>query len=196
MKPLNAPRLVAATLLVVAALSGCGDRPAEKAGRQIDQATSKAAEKIDEAAGKAAVKIDQVADKASATIDRTAGEVAQKVEEATSTVRQEAEIAGRKLDKAGDVITDAGITAQVKAAILAYPGLKSLEINVDTTNGVVKLTGTVDSPIDRQRSAEIAAAVAGVKSVSNQLTVTVIDSRQHQRADLRSDATALVSRRG
>lgn len=139
-------RLLVALSLTLA-FAGCGERAAENAGKQIDQATGKVSEKIDEAAGKAAQKVDQV----------------------VSTVKQEATVAGREVGKVGEAITDTGITAQVKAAIIAYPGLKSLSINVDTINGVVFLSGFVDSPADRQRSGEIAAAVSGVRSVDNNL---------------------------
>lgn len=165
MNRLRAPRRIFVLSLMLAFLSGCGDRPAERVGRQIDQAT-----------GEVAQKIEQATNGVSEKIDRAAGKVTQKVDQVVSTVEQEVATAGRKVAQAGDAITDTGITAQVKAAILAYPRLKSVNINVDTNGGVVFLTGFVDSPADRQRSGEIAAAVAGVKSVHNHLIVNPHDS--------------------
>jgi hyperosmotically inducible periplasmic protein len=40
---------------------------------------------------------------------------------------------------------DAAITAKIKAEILSDPLLKISQINVTTVNGVVKLSGLVDS---------------------------------------------------
>ena len=45
------------------------------------------------------------------------------------------------------------------------------KINVDTANGVVTLSGAVDSPSKVDRATQVAQAVQGVKSVDNRLTV-------------------------
>jgi hyperosmotically inducible protein len=57
----------------------------------------------------------------------------------------------------------------VKAEILSDPLLKVSQINVTTTNGVVKLSGTVDSQQGIDRATEIALSVKDVKSVENSL---------------------------
>ncbi len=86
-----------------------------------------------------------------------------------------AESAGKKMDRAADkaavVIDDAAITAQVKAAILAEPGLKSLQIGVETVNGVVTLSGAVDSPASSDKAKTLARNVSGVRDVNNLLAV-------------------------
>ena len=74
-------------------------------------------------------------------------------------------------DKTVIVADDAAITAKVKAAILAEPGLKSLQINVDTHGATVTLTGTVDNPDLRERAKQIASNTSGVKGVVDQLTI-------------------------
>lgn len=76
-----------------------------------------------------------------------------------------------KLDKAEENLDDAAITAKVKTAILAEPGLKSLEISVDTVQNVTTLTGTVDSPQNSDKAQQVAAAVSGVKAVENKLVI-------------------------
>ncbi len=76
-----------------------------------------------------------------------------------------------KQSNISDNIDDAAITAKVKTAIIGEPGLKALQINVDTANGVVVLSGAVDSPTSVDRATQIAQAVEGVKSVDNRLTV-------------------------
>lgn len=71
----------------------------------------------------------------------------------------------------GQTVDDTAITAAVKAGILTEPALKVLQISVDTANGVVRLSGTVDSAFSVQKAAEVAGAVKGVKAVDNRLVV-------------------------
>ncbi|MFO1414170.1 MAG: BON domain-containing protein [Burkholderiales bacterium] len=77
----------------------------------------------------------------------------------------------RATTRAAAAVEDAAITAKVKAAVLAEPGLKSLAIDVETNDGVVTLAGTVASPDLRQRAVTLAQQVEGVRSVSDQLVV-------------------------
>jgi hyperosmotically inducible protein len=78
---------------------------------------------------------------------------------------------GEKVEKAGEYLDDAAITAKVKGDILSDPLLKVLEINVTTTNGVVTLSGVVDSKQSIDRAVEIARRVKEVQSVDNSLVV-------------------------
>lgn len=93
-----------------------------------------------------------------------ANSAATKTDRATTAVSNAA-------DKTAAVADDAAITAKVKAALLAEPGLKSLQINVDTSGATVTLTGTVDNPDLRERAKQIASNTSGVKGVVDQLTV-------------------------
>lgn len=68
--------------------------------------------------------------------------------------------------------TDAGITTNVKSKMAADDTVKAHEINVDTKNGVVTLTGDVDSPIAKERAVQIARTTDGVREVVDHLTVT------------------------
>ena len=78
---------------------------------------------------------------------------------------------GEQAEKAGQYIDDAAITAKVKTEIFADPALKVLQINVTTTNGVVTLSGVVDSQESIDRALEIARSNRDVKSVENNLVV-------------------------
>lgn len=78
---------------------------------------------------------------------------------------------GAAVDNAGVAIDDSEITAKVKAAILAEPDLKTLQISVETVNGVVTLSGSVDSMSMSDRAKGLASAVAGVKDVDNRLAL-------------------------
>ena len=80
-----------------------------------------------------------------------------------------AETANSTMNKAATAVDDAAITAKVKTAIMAEPGLKAMEINVDTKDAVVTLTGTVPSAPLKDRAKEIATNVSGVKSVQDNL---------------------------
>jgi osmotically-inducible protein OsmY len=73
---------------------------------------------------------------------------------------------GNKVASATD---DAAVTTKVKAALLAEPGLRSMEIHVDTKDGVVTLTGSPDTAANRDRAVVIARNVAGVKDVVDQM---------------------------
>jgi hyperosmotically inducible protein len=74
-------------------------------------------------------------------------------------------------DKVATATDDTAITAKVKAAILAEPGLKSLQINVDTKDATVTLTGNVDSDMMRDRAKQIAMSTEGVRNVVDNLTI-------------------------
>ncbi|SFN19141.1 hyperosmotically inducible protein [Izhakiella capsodis] len=70
-----------------------------------------------------------------------------------------------------DYVGDAATTSEIKAKLIADDIVPSRKIKVSTTNGVVQLSGTVDSQAQLQRAEGIAKAIEGVKSVKNDLTV-------------------------
>ena len=74
-------------------------------------------------------------------------------------------------DKAGVAIDDTEITARIKAAFLAAPGLKTLQISVETDKGVVTLSGSADTLANSEMAKSLAGAVAGVSRVKNQLVL-------------------------
>src|SRR3990167_10408807 len=63
-----------------------------------------------------------------------------------------------------------GITAQIKANLLADRDISSLKISVKTLDDKeVYLTGVVSSRQQAEQAARIAATVPGVKTIHNQL---------------------------
>jgi hyperosmotically inducible protein len=72
-------------------------------------------------------------------------------------------------EAAGQAIADATITTGVKAAINGDPNLKVSDLNVETEQGVVQLSGFVSSADDVAAAAAAARTVRGVKSVRNDL---------------------------
>jgi hyperosmotically inducible protein len=93
------------------------------------------------------------------------------VENAETKIGQASEKMGDASDKAVVEIEDAAITAKIKAAFVVDSTIKSLDINVSTTDGVVTLTGTADTPASSQIATDIATAVPEVKKVNNQLKI-------------------------
>src|SRR3989338_3312318 len=111
------------------------------------------------------------AETAGRKIDQAADDAGQKLGEATDKVAVKM---AEQSEKAGVAIDDAEITAKVKAAIFAEHGPKTLQISVDTVNGVVTLTGSVDSQANSDRAKALAGAVAGVSQVENRLALKLV----------------------
>jgi osmotically-inducible protein OsmY len=76
----------------------------------------------------------------------------------------------------GGYIDDATITTKVKAEIAKDQKMAVLQINVTTYKGIVELSGFVDSERTKERAGEIAAQVAGVTDVHNNLIVKTASS--------------------
>ncbi|WP_034950281.1 molecular chaperone OsmY [Erwinia oleae] len=66
---------------------------------------------------------------------------------------------------------DAATTSEIKAKLLADDIVPSRNVKVETTNGVVQLSGEVKTQAQFERAEGIAKAIEGVKSVKNDLTV-------------------------
>ncbi|MGD8164550.1 molecular chaperone OsmY [Pantoea sp. FN0307] len=66
---------------------------------------------------------------------------------------------------------DAATTSEIKAKLLADDIVPSRNVKVETTNGVVQLSGTVEKQAQSERAESIAKAIEGVKSVKNDLMV-------------------------
>ena len=101
-------------------------------------------------------------------MDQAANTAGKKIEETANNLNQKMDVEG---EKTAIAIDDAAITTKVKAAIFAEPGLKTLQISVDTVKGVVTLSGSVNSLANSDKAKALAQAVAGVKEVDNRLQV-------------------------
>ncbi len=135
--------LVITCLSTILGLAGCQQEgTAEKAGKKIDRAAENAEQKIEQTTEKAGEKIEGAK---KSVIDKT--------------------------QTAGEYIDDSVITMKVKTAILNDPILNASHIEVTTVNGVVKLSGTVDSEQSIGRAMEVANSQKNVKSVQNALVV-------------------------
>ncbi len=68
-------------------------------------------------------------------------------------------------------VDDSAITAAVKAKLAAEQAATLTGVNVDTHQGTVSLSGTVESEATKQRAAALAREVEGVREVVNNLQV-------------------------
>jgi hyperosmotically inducible protein len=90
-------------------------------------------------------------------VDRTGGKVAEDIERAAETVR--------------DTSEDAILTAKVKSALALSKSASALEIDVDSRDGKVTLTGTLPSNEAKEAALEIARDTDGVVEVVDRIQV-------------------------
>ena len=134
-------------------LAACDAKPPEQASRDVDQIVNRAPSP---AAGQ-----DSTAARADAT--------GSKDSQSTAGTQSAATPASPQATPATD---DVAINIKVQDALKSDFTLKAQPIIVQTTEGVVTLSGSADTPAHRDQATQIAMGVAGVKSVQNKLTVS------------------------
>lgn len=88
------------------------------------------------------------------------------------TASKAADSASNAASDAGDTVDDAWITSKVKTQLLADTAVKGTQINVDTEDNVVTLTGTADTQDAKDAAVRIASDTKGVRNVvADQLRV-------------------------
>jgi len=154
-KNVSTEKILAITgLFIVLGLTGCQQEgEAEKAGKKLDRSI--------ESTGK---KIEQMTEQAGKEISDAKKEAGKSISETT--------------EAGGQYIDDSVITASVKAAILNDPVLKVSQIKVTTVNGVVQLSGALDSQESIDKAAEVAKNQKNVKSVQNDLILIASTSSE------------------
>jgi len=88
------------------------------------------------------------------------------------------------------IVSDTTLTTKVKAALIREKDLSAMDVNVETRNGVVQLSGFVDSADQKDRAAKVAKTVAGVKEVKNDLRLAAADATAAAAAGTASGAAA------
>jgi hyperosmotically inducible protein len=89
----------------------------------------------------------------------------------------EAKSAGRTI---GSGAEDGWLWTKTRAALATTNDLRESTINVDVSNNVVTLTGSVASKEQSEKAASVAKGIEGVKSVTNNLKVNASDSMASQ----------------
>ena len=85
--------------------------------------------------------------------------------------REARERATKSSETVGDSIEDAWLHTKIRGKLLGEGEFPGGSLNVDVTNAVVTLRGSVATRADRTKAEEIAKTTEGVKSVRNQLVV-------------------------
>jgi hyperosmotically inducible protein len=76
-----------------------------------------------------------------------------------------------------DKAADAWITAKVKSELATAKNVKASDIDVDTSDSMVTLSGMVSTSSEKMRAVDLAKAVKGVKSVdASNLRVSGMDT--------------------
>ncbi len=71
----------------------------------------------------------------------------------------------------GDKIDDASITAQVKSTLLAHRSTSALKTKVETTDGVVTVSGVAKNAAEKSLVTKLVTDINGVISVVNNMTI-------------------------
>lgn len=107
----------------------------------------------------------------------TAGKkIDQVTENVTTAVANTADKADKAVTKQGkatsQAIDDTEITAKVKTALLNEPGMQSMKITVVTSQGIVTLSGSADSQVNKDKAIKLTESIEGVKSVTSKLVIS------------------------
>jgi hyperosmotically inducible periplasmic protein len=68
-------------------------------------------------------------------------------------------------------VHDGFTTASVKMSLAFEPGVRAMDVHVDTNRGKVTLTGEVRSEAERQLAVKVTEDVSGVKEVVDRIEV-------------------------
>lgn len=100
----------------------------------------------------------------------TAVDIAKNVE-GVKSVSDKLHVKDQKTQSVSEYAGDAATTSSIKAKLLADDIVPSRKVKVETTDGVVQLSGNVENKAQAERAESIAKAVNGVKSVKNDLSI-------------------------
>ncbi|GGD54225.1 BON domain-containing protein [Lacimicrobium alkaliphilum] len=77
-----------------------------------------------------------------------------------------------------DKSRDAWLDGKAETTLLLNSNLNSFDIDTDVKNGVVTLSGKVESEVDKALASELVASLEGVKEVDNKLEVAADEEEQ------------------
>jgi hypothetical protein len=93
----------------------------------------------------------------------------------TTKARETGAAIGEKVatgaNEAQRALGEMALQGKIKSKMALDDLVKAANINVDSSNGVVTLTGTVNSEAERTRALQLARETEGVKSVTDRLVV-------------------------
>ncbi|HKI04001.1 MAG TPA: BON domain-containing protein [Thermoanaerobaculia bacterium] len=127
--------------------------------------------------------VDKNFEQAEKSLDAAGQQIKEGAQQAGGAIREGAEQAGDALQRGADkieaevgpqvraVMDDAGVTAKVKAKLIADPEVNAFHIDVDTLDGRVTLSGKVASADQKAEAEKLASHTEGVKEIVNMIQV-------------------------
>lgn len=113
-------------------------------------------------------KVDENFDRAEEAFDRAGEKIQQGAEQVGGAIQEGAE---RVETQMAPILDDAGVTAKVKARLMADPEINAFHIDVDTMEGRVTLNGKVASAEQKDEAEKLARRTEGVREVVNLIQV-------------------------
>jgi hyperosmotically inducible protein len=92
----------------------------------------------------------------------------QRVRGTAGEIADNARTAGTRLAEA---VEDGALTAKIKSKMALDDYVKARDIDVDTSDGLITLTGTLHSEAERERAIELARQTEGVQTIIDALVV-------------------------
>ena len=80
----------------------------------------------------------------------------------------------KPVETAGEKIDDASITAQVKMSLLSHRSTSALKTKVETTDGVVTVSGFARNAAEKSLVTKLVTDINGVNQVVNLMTIAVL----------------------
>ena len=151
------------------------EKAADKTGEAVSTAAKATGEAVETAAKKTGEAVGVGADKTKEATEKAADKTAHGTEKAADKTAHGTEKAADKTAegtaKAGAAVSDASVTASVKTKLLGDGSTPGLKLDVDTSDGVVTLTGNVATAAEHTNALRLARGTKGVKSVVDKITV-------------------------
>lgn len=136
-----------------------------KAAKEAAIADAKRADPTPTVGERTAAAVDTTRDRTTAAVDTTRDRTT------TTTTTTATDTARNTTAAAGDVMSDSVITTKVKADLAADPGVKAMDVHVETVKGVVMLSGFVPSKAEADKAVQLARNVKGVTEVKSSIQV-------------------------
>ncbi len=110
----------------------------------------------------------ELKDKWNENVDLDTDKIREELARSGKVIRKKAEQAGTRI---ADATSDTRITAEIKSKLALESDLSALKISVNTTDGIVTLSGSASSLEAIQKAMKLALSVDGVTQVVSSLQV-------------------------
>ena len=71
-----------------------------------------------------------------------------------------------------DAVEDGALTAKIKSKMALDDYVRARDIDVDTSDGLITLTGTLHTEAERERAVQLALQTEGVRTIIDALVVS------------------------